>query len=92
MKLPSVYANKINKNINNNTDYYHGERSPKKDLDTLKKHFDKNGYTNRLAVTITTKDGTTNEKLVLLKTDHFITINNKNIYFKDIIDYEIKDN
>lgn len=92
MKLPSVYANKIEKDLKNNTDYYHGDRSSKvKDLRELREKFDANGYVNRLPVVIKLKDGSNlYEKLVLKKSDSFVTLNNKRIYFEDIVDYEIK--
>lgn len=93
MKLPSVYANKIEKDLKNNTDYYHGDRGrvTPKDLKELKSLFDSNGYVNRLQVLFTLKDGQkVEEKLVLCKTDGFVTLNNQKILFDDIVDYEIK--
>ena len=77
MKLPSVYANKIEKNIKNNTDYFYGDRNnvKPKDLRDLKKEFDSKGYVNRLRVLLTMKDGSKkDEKLVLLKNDGFINL------------------
>lgn len=91
MKLPSVFANKIDKEIKNNEDYFHAERNTKtKSLKELKSKFDTNGYYNKLNVTIKTKDKTSNEKLILCKDNYFININNQKIYFDDILDYEIK--
>lgn len=91
MKLPSVFANKIDKEIKNNEDYFHAERNIKtKSLKELKSKFDSNGYYNKLNVTIKTKDKTSNEKLILCKDNYFININNQKIYFDDILDYEIK--
>ena len=90
MKLPSVYANKIDKEIKNNTEYVHNDRVIKKDLSTLKKEFDNNGYVNRLKVLIRTKDGSREEKLVLCKDNYFVDINNEKIYFDEILDYDIK--
>lgn len=93
MKLPSVYAHKIDKNIKNNTDYFHGDRNNTKvkDLRELKNEFDNKGYVNRLRVIFTMKDGRKkDEKLVLLKNDSFINLNNEKIYFDDIVNYEIK--
>jgi len=93
MKLPSVYANKIDKNINNNTDYFHGEKESlrNKDLSILKNYFDNRGYVNRLHVVLKMKDGQVrDEKLVLCKKDSFVTLENKQIRFDDITDYEIK--
>ena len=90
MKLPNVYANKIDKDIKNNTEFVYNERTTHKDIGDLKKEFDHNGYVNRLNVLITTKNGSKNEKLVLCKDNYFININNEKIYFDDIIDYQIK--
>lgn len=92
MKLPSVYANKIEKNIKNNDDYFRGDKTTKvKDLRELKAMFDSRGYANRLPVTLTMKDGRkVSDKLVLSKTDHFVNLNNEKIYYNDIVDYEVK--
>ncbi len=93
MKLPSVYANKIEKTIKNNTDYYRGDRNnvKVKDLRELRNEFDNKGYVNRLRVILTMKDGSKkDEKLVLLKNDGVINLSNEKIYFDDIVDYEIK--
>lgn len=92
MKLPSVYANKIEKNIKNNEDYFRKDKTTKvKDLRELKAMFDSRGYANRLPVILTLKSGEKiNDKLVLSKIDHFVTLNNEKIYYDDIVDYEIK--
>ena len=53
MKLPNVFANKIDKKINNNDEYYYNnvrEVIEPKDLNGLKRYFDKNGYANKLVV------------------------------------------
>ena len=53
--------------------------------------FDSNGYINRLRVVFTLKDGKKiDEKLVLCKSNCFITLNNKRILFDDSQDYDIK--
>lgn len=90
MKLPSVYANKIDKTINNNHEYYRSRDISNVDLSKLRVLFDRNGFGDRIGVEIKTKDGTKNEKLVLCKYNYFVTIDNKKIYFDDIIDYKIK--
>lgn len=90
MKLPSVYANKIDKVIKNNTEFYRGDREVRKDLRELKACFDNRGYANRLVVEIETKDGNRLEKLVLCKNNYFVNINNEKIYFEDIVNYTIK--
>ncbi|MBQ8659243.1 MAG: hypothetical protein IJ475_00185 [Bacilli bacterium] len=91
MKLPSVYANKIDRKIDNNEEYYRAGRDTKrKNVSDLRSYFDRNGYVNKLNVLITTDRGTREEKLILYRSDHFVNINNDRIYFKDIIDYDIK--
>lgn len=91
MKLPSVYANKIDKVIKNNDDFYRSDiKDKRKDVRDLRKYFDHNGYANKFNVVIKSVDGTREERLILYKDDYFVNINNKRIYFKDIIDYEIK--
>ncbi len=92
MKLPNVFANRIEKDINNNVTYYHEERNGKvKDLSELRSMFDSKGYVNRLKVVLEFMDGTKKEeKLVLDKGSYFININNEKINYSDIKDYEIK--
>ena len=92
MKLPNVFANKIDKAIKNNEDFFHGDRNnvKRKNPEDLKKYFDKTGYANKLLVNIRTKDGESLKKLILCKDNYVIDINNTKIYFNDIIDYEVK--
>lgn len=92
MKLPSVYANKIDKDINNNVEVFRNNnvKREKNDLTKLIGCFDEKGYANRLNVIIETKEGKSLEKLVLCLNNCFVNIYNKKIYFDDIIDYEIK--
>ena len=89
--LPSVFANKIDKVIKNNSDYFRGDNEVKKNsLNELKSYFDKRGYVNRLLVEIETDKGKKLEKLVLCKNNYFVNISNEKIYFDDIVNYEIK--
>lgn len=90
MVLPKVYANKIDKNFENNSDYFRSRDDVMVDLSKLRALFDRNGFGDRIFVEIKTKDGWNIEKLVLLKNNYFININNKKIYFDDILDYKIK--
>jgi hypothetical protein len=93
MKLPSVYANKIDKTINNNVEVFRNNGTSNyvnKDLFELKECFDSSGYANKLNVLIETKEGKSLERLVLCLKDCFVNIYNKKIYFKDIVNYEIK--
>lgn len=94
MKLPSVYANRIDKKINNNDEYYRNNLRDEvevKDLNVLKRYFDKNGYANKLVVKLYYRDNKNSmEKLILCREDYFVNIDNKRIYFKDIVNYEIQ--
>ena len=92
MKLPKVFANIIDKDINNNEDYFHGHVEGKylKNNDDLKNYFDRNGYANRLYVLIKTSEGERVERLILYKNDYVVNINNEKIFLKDIISFEIK--
>ncbi len=90
MKLPSVYANRIDKSINNNSDFFRSRDDGKCDLSKLKALFDSRGFGDRIFVEIKTKEKTSNEKLVLCKYNYFVTIDNRKIYFDDIVDYKIK--
>ena len=92
MELPRVFANKIDKSFDNNSDFYRTQEDSKgiADLSKLRMMFDRNGFGDRISVDLKTKDGWSSEKLVLLKANYFININNKKIYFDDILDYKIK--
>lgn len=90
MKLPKVYANKIEKNFSNNSNYYRSDDKVNVDLYDIRRLFDRNGFVDRLIVEIKTKDGWKVEKFVLLKNDYFVTVENKKIYFDEILDYKIK--
>lgn len=91
MKLPKVYANKIEKKFSNNSSYYRSDNNKVVvDLYNIRRCFDRNGFVDRLVVDIKTKNGWSLEKLVLLKNDYFVNVENKKIYFDEILDYKIK--
>lgn len=90
MKLPSVYANVVSKQINNNSSYYRGRDTTTADLSALKALFDKNGFGDRINVEVKTSSGLNLEKLVLCKKNYFVTIDNRKIYFDSILEYKIK--
>ena len=90
MKLPKVYANKIEKNSNNSSYYRSDNNKVVVDLYNIRRLFDRNGFVDRLVVDIKTKNGWSLEKLVLLKNDYFVNVENKKIYFDEILDYKIK--
>jgi hypothetical protein len=93
MSLPGVFANKIDKVIRNNDDYYHENNTSvvRRNVKELSRYFDRNGYTDRLVVKLYYEDNSSSlEKLVLNKGDYFINIDNKKIYLSDVIDFEIQ--
>ena len=90
MSLPNVYANPIEKQLNNNSNYFRSTDNVTVDLYNLKVLFDRNGFGDRINVEIKSREGLRTEKLVLCKNDYFVTIDNRKIYFDDIIDYKIK--
>ena len=92
MSLPKVFVNKVDRKIDNNREVFYDEESQyqRKDLEELKSYFDENGYVNRLGVTIVTKEGSKDYKLVLCKSNYFVSLSDEKIYFDDILDYSIK--
>ena len=93
MDLPNVYANKIDKVFNNNDVLYREDSNNKnvRNIRDLIRYFDSKGYSDRLMVKLYYCDYTESiEKLILYKGDYFINIDNKKIYLKDIVDYEIQ--
>ena len=92
MELPSVFANKIDKVISNNDVMYRDDSNKKrKDVRELIRYFDRKGYSDRLRVKLLFEDNHESvERLVLFKGDYFVNIDNKKIYLKDVIDYEVQ--
>ena len=94
MELPSVYANKIDKSINNNDDIYRSDNSKKvvfRDVRELIRFFDRSGYVDRLSVKLFYSDNTDSvERLILFRDDYFVNIDNKKIYLKNIINFELQ--
>lgn len=93
MNLPGVFANKIDKIIKNNDDYYHEDKKSivKRDARELSRYFDRNGYTDRLMVKFFYENNKNSiEKLVLYKGDYFVNIDNKKIYLNDVINFEVQ--
>ena len=93
MGLPGVFANRIEKVIKNNDDYYREDRSNivKRDARELRRYFDRNGYADRLVVKLYYSDSKSSiERLILCKGDYFINIDNKKIFFNDISNFEVQ--
>ena len=92
MKLPSVYANKIDKDIRNNDEVFRNDGNVKRrDVRELIRFFDRSGYAERLNVKLVYKDNSSSvERLVLYKNNYFINLDNKKISLSDVIDFEIQ--
>ena len=62
-----------------------------RDARELIRFFDRSGYTDRLGVKLFYSDNTDSvEKLILFRNDYFVNIDNKKIYLKDIINFELQ--
>ena len=90
MKLPKVYANVIDKNFDNNNEYFRSGGKSGVDLYELRSLFDRRGFVDRAEVEIKEESGWRKEKIVLMKSNYFVTVDNKKIYFDQILDYKIK--
>lgn len=95
-QLPKVYHNKINKKLNNNTQYFSSSEKPNniknKNPKNIRKKindiFSSPNYIYKANVTITTKDQTINERIIGRNKNYLITMDNKTILIDDIIDIE----
>lgn len=94
-KIPSIYANKINKNIgNNNQVYYSGkkEQEEKKEEKNISQKindiFTSKNYVYKANVKIKLKDKTITKKIIGKNALHLITIDNELIPISDILDIQ----
>ncbi len=100
-KLPKVFQNSIDKEINNNSDYFYSEYSIKESKNNLKKDvkvkdksimdkidsiFTSYRYVYKADVDITFKDNTISKRIIGRNRTHLITIDNELIPISDIID------
>lgn len=92
MELPSVYANKIDKDIRNNDEVFRNDSNvSRRDVRELIRFFDRSGYADRLNVKLVYKDNSSSvERLVLYKNNYFVNLDNKRISLSDVIDFEIQ--
>lgn len=86
-ELPSVFANKLENNINNVQETFFsnskGERkSVEEVLDSL---YNSGRYVYKASMEIVTKSGKSIEKIALRTKDYLLTLSNKKINIKDII-------
>lgn len=104
-KLPSIFANKINKNIDNNKKVYYSDLEENKIDEKLNKNFLKPQlninqkinkifnspkYVYKADVTIKLKDKTINKKIIGKNNNNIITIDNELIPISDIEDIDFK--
>ena len=96
-KLPRVFANKIDKKINNNSNYYVSNEKKKeivlKPNDINKKIsdiFNSTSYLYRANVVITFKNGEVVKKIIGKNKNQLITIDNELIQIDDILDIRLK--
>lgn len=91
MELPSVYANKIDKEIRNNDEYFRNDKRQGRDVRELIRFFDKSGYADKLVVKLYYEDNTSSvERLILYKSNYFVNLDNKRIALSDVVDFEIQ--
>lgn len=100
-KIPKVFANQIDKKIENNRTYYVSndeDRSIKEaeisnvDINKkLKDIFNSTRYVYRAEVVITLKDRVITKKIIGKNNNQLITIDNEIIPISDILDIKFKD-
>ena len=103
-KLPKVFANKIDKNLNNNETVYYNkneerkieEKDPLSSILTVNQKinqiFSSARYVYKADVIITTKNGKLNKRIIGRNRNELITMDNEVINIDDIIDIEFKKN
>lgn len=92
-KLPKVFANPIDKKINNYQDLYYSDRTPKalskKDVNKkINEIFGSLDHVYKSRVRITMNDGIIEEQIVGKTNINLLTIDNKLIKITDILDIE----
>lgn len=103
-KLPKVFANKIDKNLNNNETVYYNkneerkieEKDPLSSILTVNQKinqiFSSARYVYKADVVITTKNGKLNKRIIGRNRNELITMDNEVININDIIDIEFQKN
>ena len=103
-KLPKVFANKIDKNLNNNETVYYNkneerkieEKDPLSSILTVNQKinqiFSSARYVYKADVVITTKSGKINKRIIGRNRNELITMDNEVININDIIDIEFQKN
>ena len=103
-KLPKVFANKIDKNLNNNETVYYNkneerkieEKDPLTSILTVNQKinqiFSSARYVYKADVIITTKNGKMNKRIIGRNRNELITMDNEVINVNDILDIEFQKN
>lgn len=95
-ELPRVYANKIDKKLNNTQDVYYQDRGSNMvhDTRTVNKKiadiFNSINYVYKSNVKITMADKTITKTIVGRKNNYLLTMDNETIDINDIIDIEVQ--
>lgn len=105
-KLPKIFANKIDKRLENNETYYSASRGIKEEINEtgksksdipisveqkIKSIFNSTRYVYKADVVITTKEGNFIKKIIGSSNGRLITIDNELIPISDIVDIKFKD-
>ncbi len=100
-KLPKVFANKIDKPLNNNETVYYNRNEKKEPIKNssrltinqkINQIFGSSRYVYKADVIITTKTGNLNKKIIGRNKNQLITLDNEIIPIDDIIDIEFEKN
>lgn len=102
-KLPKVFANKIDKELNNNATVYYDKnevRNEQKDNSNsiftvnqkINQIFSSARYVYKADVIITTKNGKVNKRIIGRNRNELITMDNEVINVNDILDIEFQKN
>lgn len=98
-KLPHVFHNKIDKKINNNTEYYYSKSKDHNDIETtppknirkaITEIFSSPNYIYKANVIITLKDKTVEKRIIGRNKNYLITMDNETIPIDSIIDIKRK--
>lgn len=103
-KLPKVFANKIDKELNNNESVYYNKNEERKIEDKapltsiltvnqkINQIFSSARYVYKADVIITTKNGKVNKRIIGRNRNELITMDNEVINVNDILDIEFQKN
>ncbi|MBE6161225.1 MAG: hypothetical protein E7158_03295 [Firmicutes bacterium] len=91
--LPKVYANKIDKELNNDQKVFYSSTSYKNDIRSINKKindiFSSPNFVYKKNVRIITTNGTINKTIVGINNNNLLTMDNEVISISDIKDIDI---